>query len=222
MIFDLDDTLYEEMCYVREGFQNTARYLAEKYKLSKKSLEEQMEQVLEENGRGKVFDLVCEKFKIKEEIKTLVECYRNTRPKLELYEDAKRLLEELARGYPEIHTGIITDGNSIVQHNKLEALELEQKIEKIIVTDDLGAEYCKPHPMAYEKMLESFQVKPAEAVYIGDNPKKDFIGAKKLGIHTIRIRRERGSFTGLEAEKGYEAEMEIKNLLEVLRLLEAS
>lgn len=220
IIFDLDDTLYEEMCYVKAAFQNTAHYLAEKHRLSEQELTAQMEQLLETEGRGKIFDHICEKFNIQEDIGTLVSCYRSTRPKLFLYEDACELLEGLKSKYQSIHTGIITDGISEVQHRKLEALGLQELIEGIVVTDDLGAGFWKPHKRAYEKLLQDFHTEPSKAVYIGDNPKKDFIGAKELGIHTVRIRRERGYCRDLEPEPGYGAELEIHDLREIFKLLE--
>ncbi len=54
-------------------------------------------------------------------------------------------------------------------------------MDKIIVTDDYGKEYWKPSIRPFQMMLEYFNIKPEEAVYIGDNPNKDFLPCKELG-----------------------------------------
>ena len=51
---------------------------------------------------------------------------------------------------------------------------------------------------------------PSEMVYVGDNPYKDFINIKKLGIRTVRILR--GSFKDIKLDQSYEAEFTINSL----------
>jgi putative hydrolase of the HAD superfamily len=55
-------------------------------------------------------------------------------------------------------------------------------------------------------------------VYVGDNPAKDFVGARALGWRTIRIRRAAGEHSLVEAQPGYEADQEIADLGELRRL----
>ncbi|MGH2606972.1 MAG: HAD hydrolase-like protein, partial [Anaerolineales bacterium] len=53
----------------------------------------------------------------------------------------------------------------------------------------------------------------AEAAYIGDNPAKDFRGARALGMRTVRVRRSEGLHA--EREPAVEADApdtEIENL----------
>ena len=47
-------------------------------------------------------------------------------------------------------------------------------------------------------------------IYVGDNPKKDFVNLNKKGSITIRILR--GNFKNLKANKNYNAKYFIKNL----------
>ncbi|MEM5598043.1 HAD family hydrolase [Niallia circulans] len=89
-----------------------------------------------QNGRGKVFNHVCDKYGIQVDIKQLVEVYRKHEPSIHLYEDADLCLKRLTD--KKIPIGIITDGNSTMQWNKLRALGLDKQIPSIIVTDDLG------------------------------------------------------------------------------------
>ena len=53
-------------------------------------------------------------------------------------------------------------------------------------------------------------------VYIGDNPKKDFVNCNKVGILTVRLLR--GEFKTLRIAKNFDAKYKIKNLKEVNKL----
>ena len=47
-------------------------------------------------------------------------------------------------------------------------------------------------------------------IYIGDNPNKDFVNIKKIGIKTIRVLT--GNYKNLILSEKFEAEITIKNL----------
>ena len=51
IVFDLDDTLYEELSYVKSGFLAVARYLQETYHTPAETCFDSMSQKLE-SGRG--------------------------------------------------------------------------------------------------------------------------------------------------------------------------
>lgn len=217
-IFDLDDTLYEEMQYVRAGMQSVSKYLSKKYDIDSNKLYDSCMEILERDGRGKVFDKLCEIYELKEDVKVLVNTYRGTRPKLQLYPDAEKFLSLLKEaGYK---VGIITDGNAGVQGAKVKGLNLERWVDAVVLTDRLkdkeGKSFSKPQAEVYEECLKLLGSKASEAVYIGDNPNKDFIGAKKLGLKTVRIIRETGMFVKTVMPKDYEAEMTIHSFEELM------
>lgn len=213
VIFDLDDTLYDESQYVSQAFANTAEYLACRLGTPerKDGFCRRMLELVEQHGRGRVFDLLCEEAGISVPVSELVEAYRSTVPSLELYGDAEQILAFLeARG---IKQGLITDGCGRVQHQKITALGLDTRLDAVIVTDDFGI--CKPQTAAYEKCLQLLGCGPGEAVYVGDNPRKDFIGARALGMKTLRIIRAKGMYMELEPEPGREADERIRALTEL-------
>jgi putative hydrolase of the HAD superfamily len=218
LIFDLDDTLYYEMEYVLRAFKEVARYFGNEYKKDSEKLYLRMKQILEESGRGKIFNIICEENGFREDINVLVDLYRSSVPKLELYEDSKEVLNwARENGYK---LGIITDGCSKVQWNKITALSVEKLVDKIIVTDDLGREFWKPNKRAYLDIIGFFDIDEEECVYIGDNPNKDFIGAKEIGMKTVRVIRENGDHINTFLDEKYEADLNITNLLELINLLE--
>ncbi|URZ00963.1 Pyrophosphatase PpaX [Clostridium felsineum] len=216
VIFDLDDTLYNEMDFVKEGFKCVASFLSRKYHLDEKKLFEDILEILKLKGRGKIFDTLCKKYNIKEDIKTLVEIYRKTSSPLQIYDDAKEVLESFNGKYK---MGVITDGKASVQWNKINNLGIEKYFDKIIVTDDFGEKFWKPSEFAFIEMIKFLGCKACEAVYVGDNPRKDFIGARKVGLYTVRIIREQGDNMCLEAEHGYEAHNSINNLMELSSII---
>jgi len=216
LIFDLDDTLYYEKTYVLEAFKNVCKYLSSKYKKDYDEVHKRCIEILDEYGRGKIFDILCDEYGFEEKVKDLVEIYRNTKPKLKLYEESKEIFNFAKEN--NIKLGLITDGCSKVQWNKIEALNLEKIMDKIIVTDDYGKGYGKPHEKSYKEIMELFKLNPCECVYIGDNPNKDFIGAKKLGMKTIRIIHKNGDHINDEVDMEYEAELIIRKLSDILTL----
>ncbi|MBE5926091.1 MAG: HAD family hydrolase [Lachnospiraceae bacterium] len=214
VIFDLDDTLYNEIKYVECAFWNVAVYLSKKYSVSADEFYKKMIEMLNNNGRGRIFDDVIKCFDLQENPKSLVEVYRSTLPKLDLYEDAKKCIEILKK--KQIKLGIITDGCSQVQHNKIKGLGLDEIVDCIIVTDDY-TDAAKPSVIAYNLVMEKLEIKnPCNCIYVGDNPEKDFIGARKVGMHTVRIVRKEGMFMGVKEKQGYEADYTIQNLQEIL------
>lgn len=215
--FDLDDTLYNEKDFVFGAFKEVSEYLSDKYNLNSQDVYSDMINILKSHGRGKIFNIICDNYNINEDIKALVQVYRNAKPKLKLYEDSVEILNKLKYNYK---LGLITDGLAYVQWNKIKVLEVENYFDNIIVTDDLGREYWKPHIMPFQNMAEKFDFLPSECVYIGDNPNKDFYGAKKLGYKTIRLIREAGDHIHVRLDSEYEADYEISSLNEIISIIE--
>jgi FMN phosphatase YigB (HAD superfamily) len=48
----------------------------------------------------------------------------------------------------------------------------------------------KPSPRLFQKALDFFDVDPARVVYVGDNPMRDIVGARALGMGAVWIRNE--------------------------------
>lgn len=185
VVFDLDDTLFPEMEYVKSGFRAVADFLIRE---TNKDYYEELIKLFEKDKKD-VFDRLIKNNGIKIEVKELIDIYRNQKPTIRFYDDVLPFVNELkAKG---IKTGIITDGRPEGQRAKLEALKCYSIFDKIIITDELGGiEYRKPHPLSYEKMAESLNVNYDEMMYIGDNPSKDFGISEVYPIKTVWVKRE--------------------------------
>lgn len=216
VIFDLDDTLYNEKDFVIESFREVCGYLSEKHRLNYNELLYKTIEILEQQGRGKIFNILCEIYSLDENIDKLIDLYRDAKPRIKLYDDGEYILNMLSNKYK---LGLITDGMAKVQWNKIEALDIKKYFQKIIVTDDFGRDFWKPHRFAYDEMLSNFKCCPNEGLYVGDNPNKDFIGAREVGLNTIRIIREHGDHMKTKLDKKFEADYIINDLKEVINCL---
>ncbi|HHV61371.1 MAG TPA: HAD family hydrolase [Firmicutes bacterium] len=201
VIFDLDDTLYPEIDFVRSGFGAVSRAFATA-SLPPAYLLAKMEEFYHVDRRH-VFDLLAQELAGAREYpcsdplelsRRMIECYRAHPPEIQLYEDAAVTLESLRN--LGIRIGLITDGYWEVQERKVEALGLAGIIELVICTDKLapGRVYWKPSTRAFEIALGYFGVKPERSCYVGDNPAKDFAGPAALGMKTVWVRRKDGVY----------------------------
>ena len=69
----------------------------------------------------------------------------------------------------------------------LHKVGLAKHFDAIVVSGDFGR--IKPHELPFRKVLEGLDVRPAEAVYVGDNWLGDIQGAKKAGLLAVWTRQ---------------------------------
>lgn len=173
VVFDLDDTLYKEIDFVRSAFAEIAAMTGDVGAL------DYMWQC-REHGEN-VFGCIIEHYKLDTTIHDLVNIYRNHAPNIVLDKDVKINLDTLCeKGYT---LGLMTDGRSVTQRNKISALNLQRWIsdENILISEELG--FGKPDERCYYYFMNRYM--GASFAYVGDNLDKDFVTANKLGWQTI-------------------------------------
>lgn len=210
LVFDLDDTLYEERTFVESGYTAVAGYLEKTRKFPAAETFDFMRRRLEQ-GREEVFDDLLREYGIygKTLVRKCLAVYRGHRPAITLAPDAGRCLKRLT-SYPKY---IVTDGNKLVQEKKIKALGLDKRVVFSYITHRYGIKHAKPSPYCFLKICAREGVSPAKVVYFGDNPHKDFVRIKPLGFKTVRVLK--GPYRLVEKEKEYEAERRIHSLDEV-------
>lgn len=211
LIFDLDDTLYDELSFVKSGFLAVAKFLNQKKGLETDTIFKEMIEILDRDGRGFVFDTLLKNHKIyqKKLVNACLKCYRHHEPKLELNADAKRALKR----FNQLPIYILTDGHKIVQLNKIKSLKLESLVKDFYITNRYGIGNNKPSPYCFWLICKRENVLPSEVVYIADNPYKDFIGLKKDQFQTIRLLN--GRYKDIRLDELHEADMIINSLDEL-------
>lgn len=188
VIFDLDDTLYPEDEYIKSGFKAVSAYLGEILKHRPDYIFEKLLETYSRGITGRNFNVFLEEEGVEYDeylIFELINIYRGHTPQIKLPEVSRLLMIALhEKGFK---TGIITDGYLEPQIKKVKSLGLEDLADEIIYTDVWGKEFWKPHPKAFKEIAKLMRVETRECVYVGDNPTKDFKGAKDCGMHCCQV-----------------------------------
>jgi putative hydrolase of the HAD superfamily len=193
VIFDLDDTLYSERAYAFSGFAAVAAAF-EDVLGDPAEAAARMKALFDTEHRPRVFNaLLAERGRPEDDelVARMIQAYRRHIPRIELYPDADAALRRLRSA---CKLGLISDGRMVTQALKLKALGLQARLDKTIVTSELGPGYEKPHPRAFEWMAESLGVDHARCAYVADNAAKDFIAPNALGWTTVQIVRPDGIY----------------------------
>ncbi len=170
-VFDLDDTLIPEIDYLKSAFQEIALDTDP----NNKSLYNEMYQWYQ--NKENVF-LQLQKRYQNISISDLKKRYRNHFPNFNPMSENRELLIEIKKkGH---FLGLITDGFSVTQRNKIKALNIETLFDLIVISEEFGSE--KPNKDNYSVF---HQFGTNENYYIGDNVSKDFITPNALGWTTV-------------------------------------
>lgn len=217
LVLDLDDTLYPERDYVRSGFRAADGWM--RGQQAREGFFAAAWTLFEAGRRGRIFDEALSLLGVPQAaalVPQLVDVYRAHEPEIALFPDAVALLDWAAGRHA---LAIVTDGHAAVQRRKLRALGLEARVPEIVVTDELGRDCWKPHPAAFEMVMRRFGGAPGGFIYIGDNPRKDFLAPKRLGWRTARVRRPGTEHSDYAATAAEEAEFTVADLQDLRGLL---
>lgn len=189
--FDLDDTLYPERQFVLSGFEAVAEWLQGETDLPADRALRELDDLFGAGVRGDTFDrfLKIHGLPIGSYRQRMVDIYRKHTPKLTPYADVIPTLTRLRRRY---RIGLATEGPAKVQHRKLDALGVRGLFHSVVILGEGDRARWKPEAWPLEKLAAGLGVPPAEMVYVGDNPGKDFLAARRAGMSSLRIRRPDG------------------------------
>lgn len=172
VVFDLDDTLYKEIDFLKSAYKEIADRIAipESYDFMLKAYYD---------GRN-AFKEVVEHYHLSYNVENLLNIYRNHYPRIKFNDDVKTTLAVLVK---KAILGLISDGRSVQQWNKIKALSLDNYIpkENILISDEFG--HKKPDLEGFEFFMSKYPKE--EYTYIGDNTSKDFYAPNKLGWTTV-------------------------------------
>lgn len=180
--FDLDDTLYKEIDFLMSAFKEVVAFA-----INSASKPCDFNAVYNtaigaylrgDNAFGTIND-ICS---LHLDYSVYLDIYRNHKPKILLDSDAYELLASIKKSSDKI--GLITDGRSVQQRNKISALGLFEFVDNddIVISEEFGSE--KPSLANYKYFMERYPFAD-DFIYVGDNIKKDFLTPNKLNWKTI-------------------------------------
>lgn len=146
------------------------------------------------------------------DVPRMVRVFRWHNPKIETYLGVREALGKLRDRF---QLGLLTDGCGLVQRRKVEALRLEGFFETILYSDDLKT--AKPDERLFGWFEDSLGAAGCQCVYVGDNPAKDFAGARRRHWKTIRVLT--GEFRSVTAPADLEADQRIGGIDMLANLL---
>lgn len=117
-----------------------------------------------------------------------VVAYHDTKVReLAPFEDAVTLLRRLAS--TDLTLGVISAGLQVKQAEKLIRLGLYEFFtpSAVFISDQVGI--SKPNPKLYRRACSDLNLRPAECIYVGDNPTHDIDPPNQIGMITVRHRR---------------------------------
>ncbi|MDA0596193.1 MAG: HAD family hydrolase [Chloroflexi bacterium] len=100
--------------------------------------------------------------------------------RLKPFADAIDVIEQVKEQYP---IAIVTNGSPTVQRIKLNESGLAGYFDVVVASGDVG--FGKPKPEPFNSALEQLNVRPEEAVMIGNSWGSDIKGASNLGMPSI-------------------------------------
>jgi putative hydrolase of the HAD superfamily len=101
----------------------------------------------------------------------------------ELYPEVIDVLKQLHGRY---QLGVVSnfDGRLRVV---LEQLGISKFFNEIVISSEVGAD--KPDPFIFRRAVELVGVLPNESLHVGDDPEKDWQGARAAGLHVFELQR---------------------------------
>jgi putative hydrolase of the HAD superfamily len=176
VVFDLDDTLYSEKQYQESGYKAISNMIGSLYDVDFLSS-------IHRNKESKnVLKAAITELQLPEVLlEHCINIYRYHRPIISLYSGVKEVLDKLTKA--QIPLYIITDGRSVTQRLKIESLGIKGYFQDVFISEEQG--FSKPCEHSFKKIANLHRNK--KIVYIGDNPKKDFIASSNLGWGSIGV-----------------------------------
>ncbi|MFT6989276.1 MAG: putative hydrolase of the HAD superfamily [Paraglaciecola sp.] len=185
IIFDLDNTLYDESVYILAVFQlfaknnqiDAAPVLSNYHKGLRKNNSDILEELLRMAGANNSANHI-----------ELFNYYASASVDVSLAETIKSLLKELRdKGYK---LGLLTNGVISVQQNKVRILDVARYFDDIQYARSRGSEFEKPHQSAFKHSCMALGTEPHQTLMVGDDQVNDIQGAVKVGLKTYYLGNE--------------------------------
>lgn len=187
VVFDLDDTLYDEIDFVQSGFMAVADDVRKHFGIDCSAVF--MERVKANRLAGTFQEAVRRHGLPVDALALMIETYRSHEPDIRLREGAGEVLTGLRRMDGVL--GCITDGRGVTQRNKIKSLGLVNAFDVLLISEEVG--HGKPDPFSFQEIMRRVHAK--QYWYVADNSLKDFIAPNSLSWRTVGVRANRAIHT---------------------------
>ncbi|MBI9017506.1 MAG: HAD family hydrolase [Phycisphaerae bacterium] len=195
LIFDMDDTLYDEINYCRSGYRVISHAISAmlapgtQRTVSSAEIFDFIWNQFQNGDRSRIFNDTLDNFYIPYDSKVitdLVKIYRDHSPIISLDPADADILTQLRGKYK---LALLSDGFLPAQQLKADALGLDKYFDMILFTESIRRDAWKPSPLGYQKILTDLNITTNCWAYIADNETKDFIYPNAAGATSIKLNR---------------------------------
>jgi putative hydrolase of the HAD superfamily len=184
VIFDLDNTIYNQDEYYKLALKRYGRKRNISYKRLRKMY-------LNLRGSKDIFaDLlkVLDRYTI-EEHDFIFECYKTCKGRLRPYFYFQQTLNFLRM--QDIKIAVLTNGPLLVQRNKIDYLKLKRYCPNVFYARYWGLEFEKPHSKGFLHVCKALNINPSKALMVGDSLIHDIDGARAAGLNALLIEKNK-------------------------------
>jgi putative hydrolase of the HAD superfamily len=129
--------------------------------------------------------------------------------RFEVFQGVYEVLMSLAEKY---ELALISDAQWVFTEPEMAMLGLTPFFKFRILSSRFG--FKKPDVRLFDMAMKKLMIKPEESVYIGDNPPKDLIGAKKAGMKFILFR------SAYKPNNDFQPDRQFNDYSELLKIVE--
>jgi putative hydrolase of the HAD superfamily len=217
IIFDFDNTLMDFMKMKKAAVEAAADAMIDAGLPYKKDfLIEKIMKIYWEEGieDQQIFDKVLTKEFGKIDYRILASGiigYRRAKDgTLSLYPHVQLTLTSIAR--LGLKMAVVSDAPRLPVWLRICGLGLQHYFDAVVTFDDSGVK--KPDPKPFRTALEKLDLKPDEAIMVGDWAERDMVGAKKVGLTTVFAR-----YGDLTNQQNVEADYQIDDIQDLLAII---
>ncbi len=217
VIFDLDNTLVDFMKMKRRAIEEAIPAMIDSgLTITSSEANELIDEIYKEQGieYQKVFDVFLQRVLKKVDYKILsagIVAYRRAReaaltPYPHVYPTLYKLLKM------GIKMGIVSDAPVKEAWLRLAYLNFHHIVDAVITFEDTGER--KPSSKPFLMILEKLNVKPEEALMLGDWVERDIVGAANVGMKTAFAK-----YGDTFNTKQHDADYELKDISELIDII---
>jgi putative hydrolase of the HAD superfamily len=146
---------------------------------------------------------------VKSAIKNVAMLFRAlTIRRFQAFEGIYEVLNFLVKDYK---LAIVSDAQWVFAEPEMQILGLTRYFKTTVFSSKFGIK--KPDIRLFQSAMRRLKVKPEEAIYIGDRPDKDLVGAKKAGMKCLLFSTVEVSLDGMKADRQFADYSELERII---------
>ena len=175
IIFDLDDTIYNESLYLKQAYRYIGECLCQRVSDCKSTPDEISSFLFlefEKEGRSRLYEKLSNKYNIGDFcLDDFLKCMRTVpleEGSIKINSDMYSLIDRLIK--KEKMVFILTNGNVDQQKNKIKSLDFPHKDKiKVFYASSRGFDLQKPSPYFVNEIKKSYSSRESDIIFIGDS-----------------------------------------------------